>query len=105
MEKVKLVLKAIGRTVKKVGSSKILLTFCIGMLWLTFNDGYSILDYFQYNMKVRQLTNEVNYYEKQIEDCNQKMLDMKTDKESLEKYARENYFMKKKDEEIFVVKD
>lgn len=90
--------------VKKVLSSKVLFAVCIGAVWLTFGDENSIIDYMQYSVKVRQLTNEVNYYKKQIADCNRKMEEMKTDKESLEKYAREQYYMKRQNEDIFVVK-
>lgn len=101
---IKKILSLVLQGVKRVITSKVLLVASIGAVWLTFGDENSIVDYMQYSMKVRQLTSEVNYYKRQIADCSRKMEDMKTDRESLEKYAREQYYMKRQNEEIFIVK-
>ncbi len=101
---IKNMLKVALGGVKKILSSKVLLVACLGGVWLTFGDENSVLDYLQYGVKVRQLTSEVNYYKRQIADCNRKMENLKTDRESLEKYAREQYCMKRQNEEIFIVK-
>lgn len=97
-------LNSFFKSIVKIFSSKILFAAVIGGVWLTFGDDNSLMDYMQYNMKVRQLTNEVNYYKKQIADCNRKMENMRTDQESLEKFAREQYYMKRQNEEIFIIK-
>ncbi len=48
------------------------------------------------------LQNTKVFYQEQIEK-NQKQLKELNSKESLEKYAREQYLMKKKDEVIFLI--
>lgn len=43
------------------------------------------------------------YYETRIEQDSRKLNELKTNRENLEKFAREQYYMKKPDEEIFVI--
>lgn len=102
---IKNILKIILDYAKKVFFSKVLITACIGAVWLIFLCDNSVMDYLQYQMKVRQLTSEVNYYKRQIADCNAKMESMRSDWASLEKYAREQYYMKRKNEDIFIIKN
>lgn len=98
------IFKKIGLVLKKVFSSKYLLVFCLGCVWLAFLDENSVSNYLQYDLKIRELTSEINMNKKGIAECEKKMEEMKTDKASLEKYAREQYYMKRHNEDIFIVK-
>jgi cell division protein FtsB len=44
------------------------------------------------------------YFAKEIEKNKTKYNQLKTGDENLEKYAREQYYMQKEDEEVFVIK-
>lgn len=101
---VKDIFKKIGHCIKKIVSSKYLIVFCIGTLWLAFLDDNSIVNYVQYDSKISDLVSEINMNKKGIAECEKKMDEMKTDKASLEKYAREQYYMKRHNEDIFIVK-
>ncbi len=104
MLQIKSILQKTVFYIKKIFSSKYLIALCIGGLWLTFLDENSISNYLQYDVKVRELTGEINTYKKGIAECERKMKEMKTDKASLEKFAREQYYMKRKNEDIFIIK-
>ena len=56
-----------------------------------------------YNEKILELEKEIKFYQKEIEMNRQKLDDLNTSKERLERYAREEYFMKKPDEDVFIV--
>ena len=43
------------------------------------------------------------YYTKKIEEDKRKLNELKTDNDNLEKFAREQYRMKKKDEDLYIV--
>ena len=58
-----------------------------------------------YDEKIRQLENEIEEYRKEIEENRKKLEDLHTSQERLERFAREEYFMKKPDEDIFIIMD
>ena len=101
---VKDIFKKIGQCFKKVFSNKYLIVFCVGGFWLALLDDNSIANYVQYDARIRDLVSEINMNKKGIAECEKKMDEMKTDKASLEKYAREQYYMKRHNEDIFIVK-
>ncbi len=53
--------------------------------------------------RIIELNNQIEYYrEKTVED-KQKLQELQSDKDRIEKFARENYLMKKEDEDVFIV--
>ena len=58
-----------------------------------------------YDEKIRILEKEIKFHQKEIE-INQKKLDnLNTNNEQLERFAREEYNMKKPDEDLFIIED
>ena len=57
-----------------------------------------------YDMKkdLNEITNQNNVKSVEIKQVKEKTLQLTTNKEALEKFAREHYLMKKKDEVIYV---
>ena len=73
---------------------------------ITFMIGDSTLYHrYQYDEKIRVLEQEIKYYQKEIETNLKDLEDLNTNKESLERHAREKYYMKKSDEDIFIILD
>ncbi len=78
----------------------------IGFIALTFVAGDSSLyKRYTYDEKIRSLEKEIKFYEDEIKVNTQKLENLRTDKEGLERFAREEYFMKKADEDVFIIKD
>lgn len=69
-----------------------------------FFDEYSLVKRYQNIARITQLENELSYHEKQLEGTRKQLEELDSDNENLEKYAREQYMMKRKDEDIFVIK-
>ncbi|MDH6305161.1 cell division protein DivIC [Parabacteroides sp. PF5-5] len=77
----------------------------IGVVALTFTAGDSNLyKRYEYDEKIKELEKEIKYYQKEIETNTQKLNDLHTDKEGLERFAREEYLMKKSNEDVFIIK-
>ena len=57
----------------------------------------------QLNHKITVLKKEKAYYENKIKEDNRKIQELLGNKENLEKFAREQYLMKKPNEDIFVI--
>lgn len=53
--------------------------------------------------RIKSLENEKEYYLRKIEDDKKKIKELRTSPENLEKFAREQYLMKKPNEDIFIV--
>ncbi|MGI6073052.1 MAG: FtsB family cell division protein [Fermentimonas sp.] len=69
---------------------------------LFFFSDNSIQNRMKLDAKIRDLESQIDYYKKQVEEDKTKLNELQTNDENLEKFARENYFMKRDDEEIFV---
>ncbi|MCC8155454.1 MAG: septum formation initiator family protein [Tannerellaceae bacterium] len=77
----------------------------IGFLILTFSVGDSNLyQRYLYEEKIRELEKEISYYEKEIEINRKKLDDLHTNKEGLERFAREEYNMKRPNEDVYLIR-
>ena len=73
---------------------------------LTFVMGDSSLyKRYTYDEKIRSLEKEIKHYQKEIEINSKKLNDLHTDREGLERFAREEYFMKKPNEDVYIIKN
>jgi len=73
------------------------------VIWLTFLDSNDLISRFSLSAKLHSLESEKEYYEKKIEEVEQDRKELMTNKELLEKFAREKYLMKKETEDVFVI--
>ena len=75
-------------------------------LGLTFTAGDSNLyKRYVYIKKIQELEKEIKQYKEEIEINTKILNDLRTDKEGLERFAREEYLMKKADEDVFIIKE
>ena len=56
-----------------------------------------------YDSKIRELNGQIEYYRDQTEQDKQKLKELESEKDQIEKFARENYLMKKDNEDVFIV--
>jgi cell division protein DivIC len=83
--------------------NKYILTIIIFFLWLLLFDANSLLDKFRAMKDVKQLKIDKEYYENRIENDKRKLNELKTDNDNLEKFAREQYHMKRPDEDLYII--
>lgn len=52
---------------------------------------------------IQKLEEQKDYYKERIEKDREKLIELRSDEEQLEKFAREEYLMKKDNEDVFVI--
>ncbi len=72
------------------------------IIWMIFFDSNSLIIHNELNNDINELDNQKSYYEKEIGKDNIELKLIQSDS-GLEKYAREKLFMKKDNEEIFLI--
>ena len=73
------------------------------LVWMMFFDEYNWLRVHSDKQKLEQLNEEKAYLKEKIETDQGKLHKLKNDKTELERYAREEYLMKKKNEDVFLI--
>ena len=73
------------------------------IVWMLFFDSEDLLTQYQLHQQIKQLQKEKTYYTKQIEIIRRERQELLTNEELLEKFAREKYFMKKPNEDIYII--
>jgi cell division protein DivIC len=83
--------------------NKYILTITIFIIWIFLLDTNNLVERYRQLRELRKLKAEREYYIKKIEEDRRKLDELKTDNNNLEKFAREQYKMKKKDEDLYIV--
>lgn len=95
--------KEVKGKVSKMLSYKYLIAIILFLAWILFFDENSIVIHQQNKKRLHELTQQKVYYKERIESDKQKLEDLKSGVEELEKFAREQYYMSKPDEDVFIV--
>ena len=74
-------------------------TLVLFTIWMLFFDNNSWFIHNELNNEIESLENEKQYYKKEIEKDNKAIKKLKSEG-GLEKFAREEYYMKRENEEI-----
>ncbi|MBN1251345.1 MAG: septum formation inhibitor [Bacteroidales bacterium] len=85
-------------------SKKFLITLVIFFAWIALFDSSSILDRIRLKRELNKLVSEKEFYIKKIKEDSISLIELKTNNDNLEKFAREKYLMKKNNEDIFIIK-
>ncbi len=83
--------------------NKFVLTLIIFFFWLLFFDSNNLIDRYKEIRKLHQFEKDRIYFTERIEIDSKRLKQLKTSNRNLEKFAREQYYMKKPNEEIFVI--
>lgn len=73
------------------------------LVWIIFFDSNSFLVINDLNETVDRYQKQLDYYQSEYKKNNDFYQKLMNDKDEKERYARENYFMKKPNEEIFII--
>ncbi len=89
-------------SVVKLITNKYFIVILIFLIWMIFFDENSYLTHRELNKEIDKLENSIDYYQKEITK-DQKVITNLKNPDSLEKFAREEYNMKRKNEEVFIM--
>lgn len=75
------------------------------LVWLIFFDTRNIFSHYQLSAESSKLEDQKAFYLHEIERARQDQYELLSSPEKQEKFAREQYRMKKDDEDLFIIPD
>ena len=79
------------------------ITLGVFVLWMIFFDQNNMIEQYKLRSQLKDLKDEKEYYLQEMAKAQQEYDELFTNQESLEKFAREKYLMKRENEDIFVI--
>ena len=88
-----------------ISRHKYLIVVIIGVLVVGFLDENSFMKRIQYELQMNELEDQISKYKTQHEADSKKLRELRCNPKAIEKIARERYFMKADNEDIYVLDD
>ena len=82
---------------------KYFIVIVVGVLVVGAIDDNSIYEHIKYQIQINNLRSEIKKYTSQYQEDSRKLNEMRKGGKAYERIARERYFMKADDEDIFVL--
>jgi cell division protein DivIC len=83
-------------------SNRYFLILLVFAVWMVFFDANSFFVHKELNDEINELKNNREYFQKEI-NHDKGFIDKLKDEDEMEKFARETYYLKKENEEIFII--
>jgi cell division protein DivIC len=91
--------------IRKLIINKYTIVLAIFFIWITFFGDHSLIVRYQTKSKINEMEKELEFYKEEIKSNKRKMNELNSNAENLEKFAREQYLMKREDEDIYIIKE
>lgn len=78
------------------------LVLTVFVIWMLFFDTNSLLIHLELRREIKKLEKQQEFLKQEIAN-DKKILEKLSDPEELEKFAREHYYLKKNNEEIYII--
>lgn len=78
------------------------LVLIVFVIWMLFFDAHSWLFHYELNSDIEDLEYQKEHYKNEMAKDNKAIKELSTE-EGIERTARETYYMKKPDEDIFII--
>lgn len=95
--------KELGPKIVKSIINKYLIALTAFVVWIMFFDDNNLRQHQKNLQELAMLQEQVDFYKHKIDADKRKLIELQTNDENLEKFAREQFFMKKANEEIYVI--
>lgn len=86
----------------RIGTNIYVLVLSVFAIWMVFFDTNSLLIHWELRRDIRNLEKQRDFLQEEIAK-DKKVIEQLSDEYELEKFAREKYYLKKKNEEIFLI--
>ncbi len=73
------------------------------IIWVSFFDMNNLVERFRLNKELKQIEKDKVYYHQRIDEDAARLKELQTNDQNLEKFAREQYLMKRDDEDVFII--
>jgi len=83
--------------------NKYFLSVAAFVVWMLFFDRNDMISQYEFRSQVDKLQEEKDFYTKETAQVKKDLNELNTNLNTAEKFAREKYFMKKDNEDVFVI--
>ncbi|MGB0423430.1 MAG: FtsB family cell division protein [Flavobacteriales bacterium] len=90
---------------KKIVQNKYVMASILFLVWVTFINDIDLIFIMKSRGELSEMKEQLEYYENQNATTSESLSEITSDKNTLERFAREQYFMKKSNEDIFVIRE
>ncbi len=90
---------------KRKGYKKYLIAALIFIIFILILDSDNLIKRFSLIGEKHELEEQIETYDRKIIENNRKLKELQTSKENLEKFAREEYYMKNDNEDIYLIEE
>ncbi len=87
----------------KVLLNKYFLMGFVFLVWICFIDTNNVGQYIRTRITLRQQQRQIEFYKKEISNMDRKLEQLRSERDSLEKFAREEYYYHQDGEDVFVI--
>jgi cell division protein DivIC len=95
--------RKINPKILAIASNRFILTALAAFIWMLFFDRYDFFSQLKMSSEISLLEQDIEFYQKELELVNEERLIFKENREEIERFAREQYLMKKENEDLFLV--
>jgi cell division protein DivIC len=95
----------VGIILSLLARYKYLIIIVVGVAFVGFIDDNSFLRFIEYNVQISDLKDQIKEYNDKNDASTARLRELDRNPKAIEKIARERYFMKADDEDIFVLSD
>ena len=89
----------------KTLKNKYLIATIVFLVWMVFFDHNNLLLHLQYRNELNDLSKSKKYYQGQIDKTKKEVELMQSNPKWMEKVAREQYLMKRDNEDVYLIKE
>ena len=86
-----------------IGNRYLLMTLTFAF-WMTFLDIHSCQVHREIDREMADIESSIEYYKEEISSDEEMLLQLQSNTDMLETFAREQYFLRKPNEEIYIIK-
>jgi cell division protein DivIC len=86
----------------KMIANRYILVLIFFVIWMLFFDNYSYLEHRVLNQEIDEIEDNIDYYKAEIKKDSASIKHLKND-DRVEKFAREKYYMKRENEDIYII--
>ena len=87
----------------KIASNKYVLAVVIFVVWISFFDRNDLFTQWDRKQELNKLETSASFYESEIITTKNDLTNLTNNSATLEKFAREKFYLKRQNEEIFIV--
>jgi len=90
------------KEIKPLILNRYTITIVVALVWMLFLDQYDVLSQYKVNSRIQQMEADKQFFENEIDRIKKDRLLMQNNPHQIERFARENYVLKRDNEDLFI---